>query len=348
MVDRRSLAIGVLVVVVAMSHVLWAQGQGAGAAQGPAAGAPPARGGGAPQGQGAGGRAGGGGRAGAGGFGRGPAFTPDTGAKDLKSVLFNWTWHMGMLRSGAESELIKTLDYHADGGTIQVNGQACAVTKARIQVNYQLPGYRTQIECTLPNKQTYKNVETMSGDFAWDEDIPGAELVPGKGKATPKPATLEERRIRLWASPQGAPKAAIAGAAGMPTTESFGKNPATLLDAQAAAGVKGTTTLTWQGDKAIVTYPIPGVPGAIATATLNNFLPERVVVKSGTSTTEFVYSNFQDFNNPLFKIEALMPATMVERRNGAVVRELKSKVTEIGQIYVIVPVPDSVRKAAGK
>jgi hypothetical protein len=344
MVDRRSLAIGVLVVLVAMGHVLRAQGQGAGAApQGPPAGAPQGREGGAPQGRGAGGAQG------RGGFGaRGPAFTPEPGAKDLKSVLYNWTWHMGMLRSGAESELIKTLDYHADGGTIQVNGQACAVTKVRIQANYQIPGYRTQIECTLPNKQTYKNVETMSGDFAWDEDIPGAELVPGKGKATPKPATLEERRIRLWASPQGAPKAAIAGAAGMPTTESFGKNPATLLDAQTAAGVKGTTTLTWQGDKAIVTYPIPGVPGAIATATLSNFLPERVVVKSGTNTTEFVYSNFQDFNNPLFKIEALMPATMVERRNGTLVRELKSKVTEIGQIYVIVPVPDSVRKAAGK
>ena len=349
MVARRSLATGVLVALFAMAHVHGAQGQApAGAAQAPAPGAPQGQGpaGQAPAGRGAGGGRGGGG----GGFpGRGPAFTPAPGAKDLKSVLYNWTWHMGMLRSGAESELIKTLDYHADGGTIQVNGQACAITKARIQANYQIPGYRTQIECTLPNKQTYKNVETMSGDFAWDEDIPGAELVPGKGKATPKPATLEERRIRLWASPQGAPKAAIAGAAGMPTTESFGKNPATLLETQEKAGVKGTTTLAWQGDKAIVTYPIPGVPGAVATATLDStFLPERVVVKSGTTTTEFVYSNFQDFNNPLFKIEALMPATMVERRNGAVVRELKSKVTEIGQIYVIVPVPDSVRKAGGK
>jgi hypothetical protein len=336
MCDRRTLATGVLALLVAMSHVLGVQGQGAAPAQGPA-----------PAGRGAQGPGGPGG-AGRGGFGRGPAFTPEPGAKDLKSVLYNWTWHMGMLRSGAESELIKTLDYHADGGTIQVNGQACVVTKVRIQANYQIPGYRTQIECTLPNKQTYKNIETMSGDYAWDEDIPGAELVAGKGKATPKPAALEERRIRLWASPQGAPKAAIAGAAGLPTTESFGKNPATSLDTQTTAGVKGTTTLAWQGDKAIVTYPIPGVPGAIATATLSNFLPERVVVKSGTNTTEFVYNNFQDFNNPLFKIEALMPATMVERRNGTVVRELKSKVTEIGQIYVIVPVPDSVRKAGGK
>ena len=109
------------------------------------------------------------------------------GAKDLKTVLFNWTWHMGMLRSGAESELVKTLDYHAAGGTMQVNGQPCTLTKYRVQANYQVPGWRTQIECTFKNKQTYKNVETLSGEYAWDEDMPGAELVAGKGKATPQP-----------------------------------------------------------------------------------------------------------------------------------------------------------------
>ena len=123
---------------------------------------------------------------------------------------------MGMLRSGNESELVKTLEYEAEGGTIQVDGQPCTLTKYRVQANYQVPGYRAQIECTRPNKQKYSNVETVSGEYAWDEDIPGAELVPGKGKATPRPAALEERLIRLWASPHGAPKAAIAGAAGLP------------------------------------------------------------------------------------------------------------------------------------
>src|SRR4051812_19178955 len=168
MVDRRSLAIGVFVfaVCVAMSGVA-TRGQAPAA---PAAAAPAAPAGGG-QGRGGAGRGGPGG-----GFGRGAAaFTPTPGAKDLKSVLYNWTWHMGMLRSGAESELIKTLDYNAAGGTIQVNGQPCALTKGRIQANYQLPGYRVQIECTLPNGQKYKNVETMSGDYAWDEDMPGAE-----------------------------------------------------------------------------------------------------------------------------------------------------------------------------
>jgi hypothetical protein len=256
---------------------------------------------------------------------------------------------MGMLRSGNESELVKTLEYEAEGGTIQVDGQPCALKKYRISANYQIPGYRAQIECTRPNGQTYKNVETMSGAFAWDEDIPGAEIVAGKGKATPRPAALEERRIRLWASPHGAPKAAIAGAAGMPLSQSFGQNPATLIDRQAAAGAKATTTLSWQGDKAVVTYPIPDVPGATATATLDaGFLPERIVVTHGTNRTEFVYGNYQDWNNPLFKIEALYAGTIVEHRNGAVVRDLKAKVTEIGQVYVVVPVPDSVRKAGGK
>ena len=328
MLDRRTLAVGALALFVVMSQAESGRSQGQGGQR---------QGAGAPQGGGGAGRG-----------GRGSAFTPADGAKDLKSVLFNWTWRMGMLRSGNESELIKTLDYHAESGTIQVNGQPCALTKYRVQINYQIPGYRTQIECTLPNKQTYKNVETMSGDYAWDEDIPGAELVAGKGKATPRPASLEERRIRLWASPHGAAKAAIAGAAGLSVSESFGQNPAALLDRQATAGAKATTTMSWQGDKAVITYPIPGVPGATATATLNKYLPERVVVTKGTDTTEFVYGNFDDWNNPLFKIEALYAGTIVERRNGTVVRDVKTKVTEIGQVYVVVPVPDSVQKAGRK
>ncbi len=333
MVFRTAAAAAVFLAVFLAQHV-----------QAGAQGAPSAQGGQGGQPQGPGGAAPGRGR---GAFDAGP-FTPAPGARDLKSVLFNWTWHMGMLRSGAESELIKTLDYHAESGTIQVDGQPCTLTKYRVQANYQVPGYRVQIECTRANGQKYSNVETVSGEFAWDEDMPGAELVAGKGKATPKPAALQERLIRLWASPHGAVKAAIAGAAGVSPAQSFGQNPAVLLDRQAAAGAKPATTLTWQGEKAVLAFPIPGVPGATATATLNNYLPETVVVTQGANKTEFVYGGFADFNNPLFKIEALYAGTIVERRNGTVVRDLKSKVTEIGQIYVVMPVPDSVLKAGGK
>jgi hypothetical protein len=58
-----------------------------------------------------------------------------------------------------------------------------------------------------------------------------------------------------------------------------------------------------------------------------------------------VYGEYQDFNNPLHRIEALFPGTIVERRNGTVVRDVRSTLTEIGQVYVAVPVPASVRAA---
>jgi hypothetical protein len=310
---RRSVAAGALVAAVALSSALPARAQG---------------------------RAGG-----AGGPGGPPLYTPAAGAKDLKAVLYNWTWHMGMLRGQAEPELIGTLEYQAEG-TIQVDGQPCKLTKYRISANYQIPGYRTQIECTRANGKKYSNIETISGHYVWDEDIPGAEIVAGQGKATPKHGVLDERLIRLWASPHGAPKAAIAAAAGIPVSESFAQNPAALLDKQAAAGVKGMTTLLWEGNHAVLTFPVPDVPGATATATLDeSFLPQRVVVKHGKDTTEFDYGDFQDFNNPLHRINALYAGTIVERHNGVVVRELKTKQTEIGQVYVVIPVPDSVQKA---
>src|SRR4029434_9273565 len=136
-------------------------------------------------------------------------YTPAPGAKDLRAVLFNWAWYMGMLRGPQELEAVATLELKATG-TMQIDGQPCRLTKYRISNNYQLSGERIQIACTRANGQTYQNVEVVSGPYAWDEDIPGAEIVAGKGKATPRPDTLQERLIRLWASPHGAPQAAIA------------------------------------------------------------------------------------------------------------------------------------------
>jgi hypothetical protein len=286
---------------------------------------------------------------GGGGFGGGPPpFTPEPGAKDLKSVLYNWVWHVGMLRGQAENELIGTLDWHGEG-TVQIDGQSCTTTKLRVQANYQIPGYRTQIECRRANGQTYSNVETLNGTFAWDEDRPGAEIVPGEGKATARANARDERMIRLWANPHGAAKAAIAAAAGVTPPEAFVINPATLLDRQATAGVKGNTTLAWEGNKAVLTFPLPYVTGATATATLDEtFLMTHIEVKHGSNIYEWTYGDYQDFNNELHRIEALWPATIVERRNGTVVRDFKTTLTEIGQVYVQMPVPASVRNASGR
>src|SRR5258706_7684812 len=74
-------------------------------------------------------------------------YTPAPGAKDLKAVLFNWTWYMGMLRGPQEVESVATLELKATG-TMQVDGQPCRLTKYRISNNYQTAGERIQIACT--------------------------------------------------------------------------------------------------------------------------------------------------------------------------------------------------------
>ena len=274
------------------------------------------------------------------GFGDYPViYRPAKGAKDLRAVLFNWTWYMGMLRGVDEHELVSSLEYQGKG-TIQVDGQPCTLTKYRVSTSYQTPGQRVQYTCTRSNGQTVSSVEVVSGKYAWNEDIAGAEIVPGKGKATPMPGAVEERLIRLWASPQGAAKAAIAS---LPNA-TLGANPATLL--KDGVNKAGETSLSWENGKAVVTYPIPGVPGAIATATLNNkYMAERVVVKQGSKTTEFTYGDYQDWNNPLNKVDVLYAGKITERSSGAVLRDLTTVQTETGSVYVVLPVPASVKAA---
>jgi hypothetical protein len=267
-------------------------------------------------------------------------YTPAADAKDLKAVLFHWMWGMGMLKGHDERDMVASLEYQGNG-TIQVDGQPCTLTKYRASTNYQSYSQRIQYSCTRANGQTYSNIEVVSGFYAWNEDIPGAEIVAGKGKATPMPAAVEERLVRLWASPQGAAKAALAGTT---DTRWLGANPGTLF-ADSVAKVS-QTSVSWENGKPVVTFPIPGIPGATATATLDErYLTQRVVVKQGSTTTEFTYSNYQDWNNPLNKIEVLYAGKMTERRNGAVVRDLTTTLTETGNVYVVAPVPASVQAA---
>ena len=198
-----------------------------------------------------------------------------------------------MLRSDQELDLIASLEYQGKG-TVQVNGQPCNVTKYRTSISYQTSGERIQITGTRPNGQSCSNIEVLSGAYAWDEDIPGAELIKGKGKATPMAAATRARMIRLWAGPQGALKSALAGIQDPPL---FSVRPSTQVPADVMTA--GKTSVVWEGAKPVVTFAIPGVPGATGTATLDaKFMAEKVVVKDGTNTTEFTYSDYQRLEQP--------------------------------------------------
>jgi len=291
----------------------------------------------------AGAQGGGGGRGGGRGNdpNAGAPYTPAAGAKDLRAVLFNWMWGQGMLKGTDERDMVATLEYQAKGGTIQADGQPCSLSKYRASTNYQTLSQRVQYTCTRANKQTYSNIEVVSWQYAWNEDTPGAEIAGTKGKVAAMPAAVQERLIRIWASPQGAPKSALAGTM---DTWTLGANPGTVI----TDGVDkmGNTSLAWEAGKPVVTFPIPGVAGATAKATLDaKYMTEKVVVTQGQTTTEFTYSDYKDWNNPLNHIEVFYAGKMTEKKNGAVVRDLTTDVTETGNVYVVAPVPPSVQKA---
>ena len=278
----------------------------------------------------------------AGGRGGGPPlYTPAADAKDAKAVLFNWASHMGMLRGVEEHELAVSLEYQGNG-TMQVDGQPCTLKKYRVSTNYQAPGQRTQISAPGQRPDLLGHRGRQRRCTRGTKTSPGAEIIAGKGKATPMPAAVQERLIRLWAEPAGRGQ----GGHGRGRHRSDGDGSQPGSSPQGRCLTIGQTSVAWEGSKPVVTYPIPGVAGATAKATLDNrYMAERVVVTQGSTTTEFVYSNYQDWNNPLNKIEAYYAGKMTERRNGAVVRDLTTVETETGSVYVVMPVPASVRAA---
>jgi hypothetical protein len=134
----------------------------------------------------------------AGGQGRGAAdpnagapYTPAAGAKDLRAVLFNWMWGMGMLKGTDERDMVATLEYQSKVGTIQVDGQPCTISKFRASTNYQTFSQRTNFTCTRANKQPYTNIEVVSWQYAWNEDTPGAEIGGTSGKVAAVPAAVQ-------------------------------------------------------------------------------------------------------------------------------------------------------------
>ncbi len=206
-----------------------------------------------------------------------PPYRPAAGAKDLRAVLFNWTWYTGMLRGLDEHELIVSLEYQGKG-TIQVDGQPCTLTKYRVSTNYQTPGQRIQYTCTRRQRtdvferrggqravrleRRHRGCGDRSRKREGDADAGrrAGAADPLVGKSSGRAQGRVDRRHRK--QPNGEP---IPPRFCRTVSRRRAKRP-------------------WRGKagKPVVTFPIPGVPGATATATLDaKYMAERVVVKQG-------------------------------------------------------------------
>ena len=183
-------------------------------------------------------------------------YTPAPDAKDLKAVLFNWMWGMGMLKGHDERDMVAIARISGQGHD---SGGRTAVHAHEISCEHQLPDLQSADSVHLHAGERTNRTRTSrwsAGCTPGTKTRRGAEIGPTKGKATPMPAAVQERLIRIWASPQGAPKAALAG-----TTETFwlGANPGTLF-ADGVAKV-GQTSVSWESGQAGRDVPDSGRSG---------------------------------------------------------------------------------------
>jgi hypothetical protein len=259
-------------------------------------------------------------------------------APDLKRVLYNMADSLGMLRSVQEVDSLMTVEVWGSGTMRQVGPKDLGpVTpiKTYAQIAYDFPGMRVDI--TRASGTPAHEIQVVSGTFAWNEvDKIGGGLVPGWGSAVPAMDAVSDRLLRLWTTPFGVVKAAV------------------------AAGEQ--TKVTMENGAVVATFPLvnskPGqtvnmVVGELAGTPVKVTLdadsrPARVEVRHRNRAFVWGYSNYADLNESDYKADIYFPARIVQTVDGQTVLDLSIEKTNTYNPYVLMPVPESVQKSAAR
>ncbi len=267
---------------------------------------------------------------------------PPAPARNLEDALSRAADALGMLRGPQERDGIVTFEFWAKG-TIARQGQTCQAADYRASVRYPaadrrervpVPGMRVDYTCAAGGGGTgERRIEVVAGEFAWNETEPGRN-------GTPAPGAAQERLLQIWTLPQGVIKAAR------------------------LAGAKAAFAM--EGGKPVVTFPLPPpLQAATVKATLDpdhflfHTMPtgvrryfshriERVETRFGNVVTVTTYADYRDWNADDYKSDALLPGRIVQERNGTRVMDLTLTRSQTYNPYVIMPVPENVRKAAAQ
>jgi hypothetical protein len=261
---------------------------------------------------------------------------PQAQQPNLKDVLYRLGNGLGVLRGFQEEDSLMTVEYWGSGTMRELGpktvGPAVDVKSYHAAVAYDFPGMRVIItRAGSPQPE----IQVVSGTFAWNEvDKVGGGLVPGHGSATPVMDVVADRLLRLWTTPFGVYKAAV------------------------AAGDK--TKVSMEGGKVVLNFPLtnaqPGPTSYLVVGDLNGtpvkvtlnaeYRPEQVEVRHRNRTLTTTYSGYGDLNEKDLKADIFFPARILQTADGQTVLDLKIEKTQTYNPYVLVPVPENVQKAS--
>jgi glyoxylase-like metal-dependent hydrolase (beta-lactamase superfamily II) len=267
--------------------------------------------------------------------------SPSGEAQDAAAKIKDAQYAMGMIRGPRRIDAIATLEYWGTGFTYAF-GQAYRPDTPwpafklayHASLSYTVPAMRVDVTRSnpdgpmqggggLPLAAPQRQIQVVSGQFAWNEPTPGAGLTPGT-TATPAPGTANDRLLQLWTTPFGVLKAA----------ERAGAN----------------TKVATEGGNTVLTFPLSGtLAGVTVKATLNpKNQVERVETRAdnpvlGDIITETTYSDYKDLGE--ITSDVLFPSHIVQKQGGFPVLDLTITKTDPNNPYVIFPVPESIENA---
>jgi hypothetical protein len=188
-----------------------------------------------------------------------------------------------------------------------------------VSLGYNPPGMR--VEAT---GGTGHSIEVVRDKYAWNESEVGAGLVPGKGTATPEMAAAKRRLLELWTLPYGVVKAGW------------------------AAG--GKTKVATANGVTVITFPLMDqLAGVTVKATLDSSgLVTKVETQADTPdlVTETDYSDYADRGE--IPTDVKFPGHIIRRQQGNTVLDVRVKMADANNPYLIFPVPDNVLRSSAQ
>jgi hypothetical protein len=268
----------------------------------------------------------------------GPTRTSDAaGAPDVAKAIKAAADALGMPRTGGpggaglpEVDVVNRMEFWGSGTAYVADPGKPGAPRTAVKAEYHVAlGYNPQavrVEMTRTNPDTH-TIQTVRDNYAWNESEIGAGLEPGKGTATPAMAAVKNRLLQLWILPYGVVKGAF------------------------AAGDKAK--LSVENGAMIISFPLGGeLAGVTVKATLDakNFITKVETQADNPALANLVreadYSDYADHGEILTDIKS--PGHIVEKQGGAMVRDIQIKMWDANNPYLVFPIPQSVKNAAGQ
>jgi hypothetical protein len=220
---------------------------------------------------------------------------------DPKKVLVATANALGMVRGVTHSlDVVNMFEYTASGTLADPGGGQDKVSRITVGYDYVIPAIRVDVEKTVPNGETRREVTVAAGPLAWDESTPGI--------FSRRTNVLAVERLRqIWIMPH----AVVLEGANAP-------------DKVRVAERGGATELI-----------VPGPDGSEIRATLDtkNF-PTHVEMNVGAQTYSGDFADYKDFQ----EYGMMFPSRISLKIDGAPVAEFT--VSEaLANPYLIFPPP---------